>query len=206
MIVRDWPAALPGMRVGLLGGSFDPPHEGHLHITLRALKAFRLDRVWWLVSPGNPLKPRGPAAIARRMAAARGIAADRRIVVTDIEAQMGTRMTADMLDRLLPRYRGVRFVWLMGSDNLAGIHHWERWQSIFERVPVGVLARPGEQVRAGLSPAARRFAHARLRPEAAAGLALREPPAWCLLTGPMVPHSSTALRALGLWSTNGARG
>lgn len=206
MVARDWPAASPGMRVGLLGGSFDPPHEGHLHITRRALTAFRLDRVWWLVSPGNPLKARGPAAIARRMEAAREVAADQRIVVTDIEARIGTRKTADMLDRLLPRYPGVRFVWLMGSDNLATIHRWERWESIFTRVPVGVLARPGEQVRAGLSPAARRFRAARLRPEAAAGLATREPPAWCLLTGPMVAHSSTALRARGLWSANGARG
>ncbi len=206
MGVRDWPVALPGMRVGILGGSFDPPHEGHLHITRRALTAFRLDRVWWLVSPGNPLKARGPAVMARRLAAARKIAADRRIVVSNIEAQLGTRLTADMLDLLLPRYPGVRFVWLMGSDNLATIHRWERWESIFTRIPVGVLARPGEQVRAGLSPAARRFARARVRPEAAVRLALRQPPAWCLLTGPMVGHSSTALRARGLWGANGVRG
>ena len=197
--MQTYPPAGPGMRIGLLGGSFDPPHAGHIHITRWALRAFRLDRVWWLVSPGNPLKPVGPAALARRLAAADALIDDRRVVVSDIEARLGTRYTAETLDRLLPRNPGVRFVWLMGADNLATLHRWDRWESIVERVPLGVLARPGAQLRAGLSPAARRYAHARVPQHAAAALASCRPPAWCLVTGPMRDVSSTGLRAHGLW-------
>lgn len=199
--MRSYPVATPGMRIGLLGGSFDPPHPGHVHITLWALKAFRLHRVWWLVSPGNPLKKRGPAGMERRIAAAEALVRDPRVLVTDLEARLGTRATADTLDRLLPRYPGVRFVWLMGSDSLRTLHLWERWQTIPTRLPLGVLARPGEQVRAGLSFAARRFAGARVPPWASRALALREPPAWCLLTGRMLEDSSTALRAQGVWGS-----
>jgi nicotinate-nucleotide adenylyltransferase len=198
-VVQTYPPALPGLRIGLLGGSFDPPHAGHVHITRRALGVFRLDRVWWLVSPGNPLKPDSPAAIARRVAAAQALLTDARVVVSDIEARLGTRYTAETLDHLLPRHRGVRFVWLMGADNLATLHRWERWESIMERVPLGVLARPGAQLRAGLSPAARRYAGARLPAHAAPALASRHAPAWCLVPGPMRALSSTALRAHGLW-------
>jgi nicotinate-nucleotide adenylyltransferase len=197
-VVQTYPPALPGLRIGLLGGSFDPPHAGHVHITRRALSVFRLDRVWWLVSPGNPLKPDSPAAIARRVAAAQALLTDGRVVVSDIEARLGTRYTAETLDHLLPR-PGVRFVWLMGADNLATLHRWERWESIMERVPLGVLARPGAQLRAGLSPAARRYAGARLPAHAAPALASRHAPAWCLVPGPMRALSSTALRAHGLW-------
>ena len=131
------PPAEPGMRVGLLGGSFDPPHAGHVHITRWALKAFRLDRVWWLVSPGNPLKTDAPADLARRVAAARAILRHPRAVVTDLEARLGTRYTAETVARLRRRYPGVRFVWLMGADNLAGFHRWERWTDILEMVPTG---------------------------------------------------------------------
>jgi nicotinate-nucleotide adenylyltransferase len=199
--VREDPPALPGMRVGLFGGSFDPPHAGHVHVTRWAMRAFRLDRVWWLVAPRNPLKASGPAGFGRRMAAARALTAGMpRVVVTDLEDRLGTRTTAATLDRLLPRYPGVRFVWLMGSDSLAGLHRWDRWESIVERLPIGVLARPGGQVRAGLSPAARRFAHARLPARSAPALALHRPPAWCLVTGRMADQSSTELRARGLWS------
>lgn len=193
------PIATPGQRIGLLGGSFDPPHEGHVHITRWALRTLGLDRVWWLVSPGNPLKPEGPAPVARRVAAARALVRHPRVAVTDIEAHLGTRYTADTLARLSARYPGVRFVWLMGSDNLASFHRWERWEWIMRHYPVGVLARPGQQARAGLAPAARRFARWRL-PERAATLLGRGPaPAWTLLTGPMSPASSTAIRARGDW-------
>jgi nicotinate-nucleotide adenylyltransferase len=198
--VRDLPTALPGMRIGLFGGSFDPPHAGHLHVTLWSLRRFRLDRVWWLVSPRNPLKAVGPAGLDRRIAAARAIVGDRpKITISDIEARLGTHTTADTLDRILPRLRGVRLVWLMGADNLKGLHQWERWESILERVPIGVLARPGAQVPAGLSIAARRYARARIPASEAASLADRRPPAWCLVTGRMTGHSSTALRASGAW-------
>lgn len=194
-----FPLSTAGQRIGLLGGSFDPPHAGHVHISLWALKAFRLDRVWWLVSPGNPLKPDAPADLARRMAAARSIMVHPRVVVTDLEASLGTRYTAATLAGLRRRCPGVRFVWLMGSDNLRGFHRWDRWDEIMARVPVGVLARPGEQLRAGLSPTARRYARWRL-PQAAAGtLARHDPPAWAMVSGPMLDLSSTELRARGAW-------
>lgn len=121
-MIAGFPNARPGMCIGLLGGSFDPPHAGHVHITREALKRFGLDAVWWLVSPGNPLKTRGPAPLDRRMAAARAIMRHPRVEVTDIEARLGTRYTAETLAALFARYPGVRFVWLMGADNLASFH------------------------------------------------------------------------------------
>ncbi len=190
---------MAGQRIGLLGGSFDPPHAGHVHISKWALKAFGLDRVWWLVSPGNPLKPDQPADLKRRMAAARAIMRHPRVTVTDLEARLGTRYTAATLAALRARWPGVRFVWLMGADNLASFHRWDRWTRIMEMVPVGVLARPGQQLRAGLSPAARRFARWRLPPSEARALPFREPPAWSLVSGRMLDLSSSELRALGKW-------
>jgi nicotinate-nucleotide adenylyltransferase len=189
---------MPGQRIGLLGGSFDPPHAGHLHISRRALAALGLDRVWWLVSPGNPLKPEGPAPFERRQAACRALADHPRITVTDIEGRMGTRYTVDTLARLRLHYSGVRFVWLMGADNLASFHRWHRWDEIMATTDIAVLARPGEQVKAGLSPAARRFTRRRL-PQGAAPLLGRDGGGWCLLAGPMSPASSTAIRAGGDW-------
>ena len=133
------------MVIGLLGGSFDPAHEGHAHLTREALRRFGLDRVWWLVTPGNPLKRRQPAPMAERMAQARRVIHHPQVVVTDIEARLGTRYTAETLKALQARYPGVRFVWLMGADNLAQLHHWDHWQDIMRRVPIGVLARPGNR-------------------------------------------------------------
>ncbi|MEM6489150.1 MAG: nicotinate-nucleotide adenylyltransferase [Pseudomonadota bacterium] len=193
------PLALPDQRIGLLGGSFDPPHRGHVHITRWALRTFRLDQLWWLVSPGNPLKPHGPAELARRMAACRAVIDHPRVRITDIEARLGVRYTADTLQKVQARYPATRFVWLMGADNLAGLHRWERWAWIMQHVPVGVLARPGEQLRAGLSPAARRFASRRLSELDAGLLAQTPPPAWVLLTGAMSGQSSSAIRARGEW-------
>ncbi|HHS94601.1 MAG TPA: nicotinate-nicotinamide nucleotide adenylyltransferase, partial [Rhodobacterales bacterium] len=127
---HELPYAPPGARVGLLGGSFVPAHEGHAHITREALKRFGLDRVWWLVSPGNPLKAHGPAPLPKRMARARAVMRDPRVTITDIEARLGTRYTAQTLERLFALYPQLRFTWLMGADNLAGFHHWERWEEI----------------------------------------------------------------------------
>ncbi|MCI4662040.1 MAG: nicotinate-nucleotide adenylyltransferase [Neomegalonema sp.] len=189
------------MRIGLLGGSFDPPHAGHVHITEIALRALQLDQVWWLVTPGNPLKPHGPAALERRVAACRQILAHPRVRVTDIEAQIGARYTADTIAALRQRYRGVRFVWLMGADNLRGFHRWERWDWIAQSMPMAVLARPGEQLGAALSKTATRFARFRVEQEDAAMLPFLPPPAWCLLTGPMSPLSSTQLRRSGIWAS-----
>lgn len=191
--------AAPGLKIGLLGGSFDPPHAGHVHVTKWALKAFGLDRVWWLVSPGNPLKPDAPADLARRIAAARAIMRHPKVIVTDVEARIGTRFTAETLAVLRVRCPGVRFVWLMGADNLAGFHRWDRWDAIMGSAPVGVLARPGDQLSAGLSPAARRYARWRLPAAEARILPLLDPPAWALITGRMLDLSSSELRALGVW-------
>ncbi|GIX14402.1 MAG: putative nicotinate-nucleotide adenylyltransferase [Paracoccaceae bacterium] len=193
------PLALAGMTVGLLGGSFDPAHAGHVHITRLALAALGLDRVWWLVSPGNPLKSRGPADLDRRLAAARAVMRHPRVEITDIEARLGTRHTAQTLRALARRYPGVRFVWLMGADNLIQFHRWRDWRGIMARVPVAVLPRPGAMPRAGLSPAARAFARARIRAGAARALARSRPPAWVLLPGPRRADSSTEIRDRGGW-------
>lgn len=197
--MHGFPHARPGLTIGLLGGSFDPPHAGHVHITLEALKRFNLDQVWWLVSPGNPLKAEGPAALPRRLAASRGLMRHPRVVVTDLEARLGTRYTAQTLKRLKQLYPGVRFVWLMGADNLATFHRWENWRWIMENVPIGVFARPGSGIAARMSRAASRYARFRLSPTEAGRLAWTTPPAWCFLDIPMRPISSSQIRARGDW-------
>lgn len=194
------PPAQPGQRIGLLGGSFDPPHPGHVHISRWALKSARLDWLWWLVSPGNPLKTNGPADLDRRVAAARGMMEHPRVVVTDLERCLPTSFTANTLMHLAERYPGVRFVWVMGADNLASFHHWQGWHWIMETWPILVLARPGQQVAAGLSPAARTYAHLRRPPSEAAGLGRDGGAGWCLLTGAMSGHSSTEIRGRGDWT------
>lgn len=190
-----FPVAVPGMTVGLLGGSFDPAHAGHVHITDMALRRFGLDRVWWLVSPGNPLKPRGPAPLAERIAQARRILDDPRVVVTGLEADLGTRMTADTISALRRLYPQVRFVWLMGADNLVQFHRWDRWQEIAAQVPIGVIARPGWRMPARFSIAARRLADARIPERDARLLPLAMPPAWVLINVPLNGLSSSAIRA-----------
>jgi nicotinate-nucleotide adenylyltransferase len=192
---QGFPIAAPGMTIGLLGGSFDPAHAGHARLTREALKRFGLDRVWWLVSPGNPLKAHGPAPLAARLAQARAAIDDPRVVVSDIEARLGTRYTADTLRRLRAFYPGVRFVWLMGADNLAQLHHWRDWQSILQMVPVGVVARPGQRLAARCSKAATIFAGAQIAGEAAQLLAHAAPPAWCFVNIPMLDVSSAEMRA-----------
>lgn len=189
------PLAFPGQRIGLLGGSFDPAHTGHLHITRMALQRFRLDRVWWLVSPGNPLKPHGPAPLAQRIAAARRLSHDPRITVTGIEARLGTRWTADTIAALQARWPAVRFVWLMGSDNLVQFSRWDRWQEIAAQVPIGVIARPGTRTPARNARAARILGRYRLPEHEAARLADARPPAWVLVNVPMTALSSSAIRA-----------
>lgn len=193
------PSTTDGLRIGLLGGSFDPPHTGHLHISRWALRAIGLDKIWWLVSPGNPLKPNGPADLDRRVAACRSMIRDRRIVVSDIERHLGSPYTADTLAHLQHRAPGARFVWMMGADNLAEFHLWRNWRWIADSFDIAVFARPGQQVRAGLSPAARVYANRRLPPEAAGLLGRGAPGRWALLPGPMSDRSSTEIRAQGNW-------
>jgi len=194
-----FPPAARGQSVGLLGGSFDPAHAGHVHITHEALRRFGLDRLWWLVSPGNPLKAHGPAPIDDRMARARALMRHPRVTVTDIETRLGTRATADTLAALRAAYPGVRFVWLMGADNLAQFHRWQNWETIMETVPLGVLARPGDRISARMSPAARIYRRFRLPGQASRLLGQAPAPAWCFVNVPMVDVSSSAIRANGDW-------
>lgn len=194
------PYARPGQVVGLFGGSFDPPHQGHVHVTLEAMKAFGLDRVWWLVSPGNPLKSRGPAPIDQRVEAARSIMQHPKVEVTDIEDLTSTRATADTLAALRRLYPQVRFVWLMGADNLAQFHKWKDWRLIMDTVPVGVVARPGDRISARMSPAARVYAKYRIDGTARHLLGRADAPAWCFVNVPMVDVSSTQIRSKGGWT------
>ena len=187
--------AMPNMRIGLLGGSFNPAHEGHRHISLVALKRLGLDQVWWLVSPGNPLKDTSKAPdLGARAVAARAIAHHPRIVVTGFEAARGSAYTIDTLRFLKRRFPSVDFVWLMGADNLAQFHHWRGWEELFGMVPIALLDRPGFRLKARASKAAQRFASAAIDESDAGGLAQLAPPAWTMLTLPLSGLSSTALR------------
>jgi len=194
------PYARAGQVIGLLGGSFDPAHSGHVHITKAALKRFGLDRVWWLVSPGNPLKARGPAPLDQRIAHARSLVDDPRITVTGIESRIGTRYTAETLQALQRLYPGVTFVWLMGADNLTQFDQWENWRWIMENVPIGVLARPGDRTTARHAKAADIYRHARLRGPASPTLAWGPAPRWSFINIPMNNSSSTQIRAKGDWT------
>jgi nicotinate-nucleotide adenylyltransferase len=186
----------PGMRVGVYGGSFDPPHEGHLHVARTALARLGLDRVIWLVSTRNPLKTQNdPAELPARMAATRRLARGPFMRVSDLEKRIGARFTLDTLRVLKARHPAVHFIWIMGADNLAGFHHWRGWADIFREIPIAVVARPGVAPNAAFSPAARRFAAARLPSPGAARLATAAPPAWVFLAAPLKDISSTALRA-----------
>jgi nicotinate-nucleotide adenylyltransferase len=178
-----------------LGGSFNPAHSGHRHISLEALKRLDLDEVWWLVSPQNPLKPkRGMAAFARRLDAARSFARHPRIRVVDLEARLGTRYTVDTLAALGARFPMTRFVWLMGADILPQLPRWKRWTEIFLRVPVAVFARPSYCHKGLAGIAAQRFARHRVAPTAARRLAGMKPPAWAFFWVALEPSSGTALR------------
>lgn len=183
----------PGMKVGLLGGSFNPPHEGHLHISRMALAALGLDRLWWLVSPQNPLKERAPA-LDDRVKAARALARHPRIAVTDIERRLRTRYTIDIVRALKTRHPDVRFVWIMGADNLIELPRWRRWRELTAEIPIAVYPRPGYTLKARLAPALTLYRHARLDASDASLLPYAEPPAILFLEGPQHPASSTEKR------------
>lgn len=190
------PLTSPGQVIGLLGGSFNPPHVAHRMISEVARKRLGLDKVWWIVSPGNPLKSRADTApLPERIVLCREMARNPHIVVTDFEADLASAYTASTLAFLKTRSPLVRFVWIMGADNLATFDRWERWREIFTMVPIVVVDRPGWRLKALASKAARAFAHARVPETDAAGLAQRPAPAWTFLTGPLSHVSSTALRS-----------
>jgi nicotinate-nucleotide adenylyltransferase len=194
--VTRLPMAAPHMRIGLLGGSFNSAHEAHLEISLTALKRLQLDQVWWLVSPGNPLKDASKLpSLKERVQAARDLAKHPRIAVSGFDGGKGSAYTIDLLTELKRRYPGVNFVWLMGADNLAGFHHWRAWQEIFALMPVAVFDRPGFRLKARASNAAQRFSAYHVDESDASGLARFQPPAWTILSHPLSRLSSTELRA-----------
>lgn len=198
------PLASSGMRIGLLGGSFNPAHAAHVEISLTALKRLGLDQVWWVVASSNPLKHAAKLpGLAERVAAARRVANHPRIAVTGFPGETASPYTVDLLAQLKRRYPGVKFVWLMGADNLAAFNRWRSWQKIFETVPVAVLDRPGLRMKAHASQAATRFHGDYIDESDALGLARMKPPAWTFITHRLSPLSSTALRGEAKATTAG---
>jgi nicotinate-nucleotide adenylyltransferase len=202
-VAQAIPLYTNGMRIGLLGGSFNPPHDAHRAISLFAIKRLKLDRVWWLVTPGNPLKDHGGLRdLDQRAEAARQTADDPRIDVSCLESVIGTRYTADTISYLRRRASGLRFVWIMGADNLAQFHRWQNWRRIASEVPIAVIDRPPQSFRALAAPAAQALARYRLPENQAGSLADQRAPAWVFLTGLKLSLSSTGLRNPdGSWRT-----
>jgi nicotinate-nucleotide adenylyltransferase len=188
------PRHAPGLRIGLFGGSFNPPHDGHRLVTLTALRRLKLDRIWWIVTPGNPLKDtRGLPPQAERMAAARQLMHEPMVDITGFEAGIGTRYTLDTLKHLKRRCPAVRFVWIMGADNLMQFHRWQGWREIAMLMPIAVVDRPGATLKATASRSAQALNHRRL-PEGAAAALAGLSRRWVFIHGPRSMLSSTALR------------
>ncbi|WP_045679056.1 nicotinate-nucleotide adenylyltransferase [Martelella endophytica] len=189
------PHLQPGMSVGLFGGSFNPPHEGHLLVASLAIQRLGLDQLWWLVTPGNPLKSgNGLAPLAERLALSEAMARDPRIQVTAFEKSLGTAYTARTIRHITRRHPDVHFVWVMGADNLGSFHRWQEWRRIAETVPIAVIDRPGATLTYLSSKAARTLDKARVPERAAKALPRMKPPAWTFIHGPRSSVSSTALR------------
>ncbi|MGO4527300.1 nicotinate-nucleotide adenylyltransferase [Microvirga sp. 2MCAF35] len=200
------PRVAPGMRIGLYGGSFNPAHAGHRHVSRMALKRLGLDRVWWIVTPGNPLKDTGElATTAMRVEEARRVSDDPRIDVTAFEEEIGARYTVDTLAYLKRRYPGVRFVWIMGADNLASFHRWRGWRRIAGMMPMAVIDRPGWTLKATRSRSATTLSSSRISEAEAPALPGLVPPAWVFLHGPRSHLSSTQLRQWRRTSPTGRR-
>ena len=192
------PGHAAGMRIGLFGGTFNPPHDGHRLVSTIALSRLGLDQIWWLVTPGNPLKENeGLPRLETRMAAARELADHPRIVVTGLEAQIGTRYTHDTIAWLTQRCPGVRFVWIMGADNLAGFHRWQRWRDIAALIPIAVIDRPGSTLKAVNSPAGAWLSPHRLDETDGCLLAQARAPAFVFIHARRSDLSSTELRRRG---------
>ena len=190
------PHVEPGQVVGLFGGSFNPPHAGHVHVSEQALRRLDLSQIWWLVTPGNPLKNNSNlASLKDRIEACEAINTDPRIRITACERDLPTRYTADTLAHIVERNPGVRFIWIMGADNLGQFDQWERWRDIANLMPITVIDRPGSTLALHSAKAAQALRYARIDENDAPGLANYRPPAWVFLHGPRNSLSSTAIRA-----------
>lgn len=184
-----------GMSIGLFGGSFNPPHDGHRHVVLTALQRLQLDRLWWLVSPGNPLKKNdGLPSLCERIARSCDLMSHPRVDVTGCEATLKTKYSADLICHLVERYPTVRFVWIMGADNLTNFHCWDRWEDIAGNVPICVIDRPGDTLSTRSSRTAKKFLHARIDESDAKLLKNCKAPAWTFIHAPKMALSSTVLR------------
>ncbi|OCW59101.1 nicotinate-nucleotide adenylyltransferase [Hoeflea olei] len=184
-----------GMSVGLFGGSFNPPHRGHELVAEIALRRLGLDQLWWMVTPGNPLKSHSElASLEDRVAMSRALAPGPRVKVTAFEAAHGLRYTAETLAFVKARNPGIRFVWIMGADNLRSFHHWQDWRTIAETFPIAVIDRPGSTLAYLSSKMAKTYTHARVDEDDAATLASLNAPAWTFIHGPRSSLSSTAIR------------
>lgn len=188
-------ALAPGMSVGLFGGSFDPVHGGHMHVAIAAMRRLGLDRIWWLVSPQNPIKGHEAGRYGARFQAVCSAVRTPGMVVSDVERRWRVQHTMALVSELKKRHPNNHFVWLMGADNLRGFHRWYRWQDILESVPVAVISRPQDPIRARLSTAASIYRHARIRECSAKNLPLQTAPAWTYLIEPLQSESSSAIRA-----------
>lgn len=194
---RDFkpPIATPGLRIGLFGGSFNPPHAGHAHVIETALERLALQRLWVMVSPGNPLKDRRALApLAERIGAVRALSSDPRVEVTAFEAAWPVRYSWQTVKRLVAAHPRTRFVWIMGADNLAGFHRWQHWRRIAETMPIAIIDRPGGTLSAVVNPAAVTLKDARRPERADHHLALTRAPAWTFIHAKRLPHSSSAIR------------
>ena len=190
---------IPAMKkktIGLLGGSFNPAHEGHVHITLKALKCFNLDEIWWVISPGNPLKKDSPAPMKKRVFEAKKIMCHPRVRIYDIESKLATAYTSSTLTYLITKFPRNQFVWLMGADNLQQFDKWQHWHRIMCQVPIGIIARPGNQLAPLKARAARIYRASRIPNRESRRLANSLAPRWCYATIPMSHLSSTELRSV----------
>lgn len=184
-------------RIGLFGGSFDPPHRGHLHVAETAMKRLGLDQVWWFPTPGNPLKEAPSDYQARYAGVCDLIRNNRRFRVSDAEHRLGLRYTVDLVTLLTQRCPDAQLVWIMGGDSLMTFHYWKDWRALTEMIPVAVIARPGFEIAAQTSPFAKLLNRQRLANHAARALPQRTAPAWVYLTAPLNPLSSTSIREAG---------
>jgi nicotinate-nucleotide adenylyltransferase len=189
------PWVTPGMVVGLFGGSFNPPHDGHVLVADIALRRLGLDQLWWMVTPGNPLKStRVLAPLSERIRLSEAKATDPRVHVTAFEKAFGENHTFKVLGRIKARNPGVHFVWIMGADNLATFHKWQNWRGIADMMPIAVIDRPGATLSFLSSTMAKTFDHARIDEDDASLIGTMRPPVWTFVHGPRSPLSSTAIR------------